>query len=74
MDALIPTLTIDVVKYFFEKAFEPLKELASYQIDKVNINEICKEAYNSLSNLDQVRTALLHKAVLKVCFSNIISE
>ena len=56
MDALIPTLTIDVVKYFFEKAFEPLKELASYQIDKVNINEICKEAYNSLSNLDQVRT------------------
>lgn len=52
----LPTLTINVVKYFFEKAFEPLKELANYQIDKVNINEICKEAYNNLSNLDQVRT------------------
>lgn len=57
MDTLdIETISLGAITYFFEKAFEPLKNSASCQIDKINFNKMCREAYNHLFNLDQVRT------------------
>lgn len=57
MDQLdIETISLGAITYFFEKAFEPLKNSASYQLDKITFNKMCSEAHNHLFNLDQVRT------------------
>lgn len=39
-----------------EKIFSSLRNIAGYQIDKHNYDNLCKEAYNRLSFLDQVKT------------------
>lgn len=40
----------------FEKIFNPLKQFAEYQLDKVNFKSLSSEAYNNLASLAQVRT------------------
>lgn len=45
-----------IVEVLFEKIFSNVKDLASYHIDKFNYSNMCAEAYNSLHNLDLVKT------------------
>lgn len=40
----------------FEKVFTPLKKFTEYQLEKANFESLCREAYNKLSALAQVRT------------------
>lgn len=40
----------------FDKAFASLKNLADYHFDKKTFIEMCKESYNKISTLDQVKT------------------
>ncbi|QCO20102.1 NACHT domain-containing protein [Acinetobacter cumulans] len=40
----------------FEKIFNPLKQFAEYQLDKVNFQSLSLEAHNKLADLAQVRT------------------
>lgn len=39
-----------------DKFFTNLKDIAGYQIDKLHYDSMCKEAYNKLADLDQVKT------------------
>lgn len=54
-DLTVPGLE-KIVDVFFEKLFSGLRDIAGYQLDKITYTMMCKEAYNNLQNLDQVKT------------------
>lgn len=45
-----------VVEVLFDKITKNIKDIASYQLDKLTYSNMCREAYNKLNNLDQVKT------------------
>ncbi|MBN6523207.1 NACHT domain-containing protein [Acinetobacter pittii] len=53
-------MEVNILEKAFEvlvdKVFSNIKDLAGYQIDKRNYENLCREAYNKLSFLDQVKT------------------
>lgn len=54
-DLSIPGLE-KIVDVLFEKVFSNIKDIAGYHIDKISYTNMCKQAYNNLHNLDQVKT------------------
>lgn len=45
-----------IVDVLFDKITSNIKDIASYQLDKLTYSNMCKEAYNRINNLDQVKT------------------
>lgn len=45
-----------IVDVLFEKIINNIKGIASSQLDKLTYSNMCKEAYNRINNLDQVKT------------------
>lgn len=44
------------IEVFVDKIFSGIKDIAEYQIDKLKYDSLCKETYNKIFHLDQVKT------------------